>query len=164
MNEGAEMQDMNFDSVDVAAYIVKQCAANNYYIDLTKLQKILFACYGAFLAVTGKRLCKEHPRAWPHGPVFPRVYNYTKKHIDFIQDLLKREESIATSMDSKIVELINYTISFFSNYRAGELVRWSHQIGSPWDIATSHGRKLQGEIPDELIADYFKKNLTKNDE
>lgn len=51
------MNVVDLNSVDVAAYIAKQAVIKNYYIDLTKLQKILYACYGTYLAVTGKRLC-----------------------------------------------------------------------------------------------------------
>lgn len=50
------MDCKEINSVDVAAYIAKQAVIKNYYIDLTKLQKILYACYGTYLAVTGKRI------------------------------------------------------------------------------------------------------------
>lgn len=46
------MDNIELDSIDVAAYIAKEAVIKNYYIDLTKLQKILFACYGTYLAVT----------------------------------------------------------------------------------------------------------------
>ena len=157
------MEGFGLDSVDIAAYIAKQCAINNYYIDLTKLQKILFACYGACLVVTGKRLCTEQPKAWPHGPVFPRVYNFTIKHPDFIQDLLNHEESVAQTVGDDFKQTLDYTIKFFSQYRAGQLVKWTHQPGSPWDIATQHGQFLQGIIPDEAILPYFKSILRKTD-
>lgn len=52
------MDCKEINSVDVAAYIAKQAVIKNYYADLTKLQKILYACYGTYLAVTGKRLAK----------------------------------------------------------------------------------------------------------
>lgn len=158
------MQDMDLDSVDVAAYITKQCAINKFYIDITKLQKVLFACYGAFLAIGGNRLCSEHPQAWPQGPIFLPVYKFSLKHVDFIQDLLKRKESVAASVDSKMLELMNYTIRFFTQYMSGELVRWSRQPGSPWDRTTDHGNYMGCEIPDEFIADYFKSVLSKTDE
>ena len=72
------------DSIDVAAYVTKQCAQKNFFVNLTKIQKLVFCVYGAVLATSGVRICDEHPKAWPHGPVFPRIYNYTKRHADGI--------------------------------------------------------------------------------
>ena len=72
------------DSIDVAAYVTKQCAQKNFFVNLTKIQKLVFCVYGAVLATSGERICKDHPKAWPHGPVFPRIYKYTKRHADGI--------------------------------------------------------------------------------
>lgn len=154
---------MELNSVDVAAYIVKEAATKNYYIDLTKLQKILFACYGTYLAVTGDRLCDEQPKAWPHGPVFPRVYSFTKKHIDFIQAFLERKENVREIIGSGRIYILEDTIKFFSQFKAGELVNWTHKVNSPWDLATNHGQNLQGAISDDLIKDYFKKIINTNE-
>lgn len=66
------MDCKEINSVDVAAYIAKQAVIKNYYIDLTKLQKILYACYGTYLAVTGKRLCIDQPEARPNDLFFKR--------------------------------------------------------------------------------------------
>ena len=64
------MNNKKLDSIDVVAYITKEAVIKNFYIDLTKLQKMLFACYGTYLAITGKRLCSEHPKALSCGSVF----------------------------------------------------------------------------------------------
>lgn len=77
-----KQSNQELDSLDMAAYIVKYCAMKNYFINLTKLQKLLYCCYGAVLAYSGIRLIKEHPKAWDHGPVFPRVYDVKKEHPD----------------------------------------------------------------------------------
>lgn len=150
------MDNIELDSIDVAAYIAKEAVIKNYYIDLTKLQKILFACYGTYLAVTWKRLGSEHPKAWPHGPVFPRVYNFTKKHIDFIQSLLALPNTLQNLLTNDELNLLDKTVRFFSQYQAYQLVNWTHQDGSPLDISTNHGKNLQCEIGDNLISDYFK--------
>ncbi len=81
------MDCKEINSVDVATYIAKQAVIEYYYIDLTKIQKILYACYGTYLAVTVKRLCIDNPKAWSNGPVFQKVYDFSIKNIDFIQSL-----------------------------------------------------------------------------
>lgn len=68
-----------FDSNDVMAYIHDYCAKNNIYVNVTKLQKLLYCCYGVVLAALDERLTSEHPQAWEHGPVFPRTFNAIKK-------------------------------------------------------------------------------------
>lgn len=151
------------DSIDAAAYIAKQCAIKNYYIDLTKLQKILFACCAASLVVTGRRLCSEQPKTWHHGPVFPKVYDFTIRHPDFIQALLNRKERMAQAVGAEFQQALDCTIKFFSHYRPGQLVKWSLQKGSPWDVATAHGQFLKVTIPDEAILPYFKSILRKTD-
>ncbi len=57
------MDYKEINSVYVAAYIAKHAVIKNYYIDSTKLQKILYACYGTYLAITGKRWCIDQPKA-----------------------------------------------------------------------------------------------------
>lgn len=74
------MQELNLNSKDIASFVVKFCAVQNYFINLTKLQKLIFCCYGVALAEGNIRICKEHPKAWDHGPVFPQVYKLTSKN------------------------------------------------------------------------------------
>lgn len=150
------MNNKKLDSIDVVAYITKEAVIKNFYIDLTKLQKMLFACYGTYLAITGKRLCSEHPKALSYGPVFLKVYNFTLDHIDFIQSLLALPNTLEKSLTKDDLSLLDKTVSFFSQYQAPQLVNWTRQNGSPWDIVTNHGKTLQVEIPDDLISNYFK--------
>lgn len=158
------LAELNLDSRDVAAYIVKYCAYKNYFINLTKLQKILYCCYGAVLADSDARLTKEHPKAWDHGPVFPRVYNLKTKNPDgFIQGLIEREEHIKDILSSRVMIAINATIDLFSKYTAGALVEWTHRPVSPWYKCTDGGKNLYGEIPDELIREYFLTFINKQD-
>ena len=35
------------DSIDVAAYVTKECAQKNFFVNLTKIQKLVFCVYGA---------------------------------------------------------------------------------------------------------------------
>lgn len=151
-------KELMLDSQDVAAYITKICARKNYFINLTKLQKLMYCVYGAVLASSDTRLCDEHPKAWQHGPVFPRVYNFTKKHpFDMIDALLNRKENVESSLNKTQIKVVNAVLEFFGKYKAGELVSWSHHPNGAWYKSTEGGIKLHQDISDELIADYFKK-------
>lgn len=159
-------KELHLDSQDVAAYITKFCADENYFINLTKLQKLMYCVYGAVLSISDTRICDEHPKAWEHGPVFPRVYNFTKKHSNFIDALINRNEDVFEHLTEVQRKAIEATLKLFGKYSATTLVNWSHSEDGAWFKCTNGGRDLHHqEIPDELIADYFKKIIMrkKND-
>ena len=87
--------------------------------------------------------------------MFPRGDDFTIKNPDFIQALLNRKERVAQAVGAEFLQTLEYTVKFFSQYRPGQLVKWSLQKGSPWDIATAHGQFLKVTIPDEAIFPYF---------
>lgn len=137
---------------DFAAYIAKLCAMKNYFVNLTKLQKLMYCVYGAVLVYSDTRICKEHPRAYPHGPVFPKLYNFAKKHhFDFIDSLLNRKENAENSLTDSQIKVVNAVIDFFGKYSAGELVAWSQHPNSAWYKSNS-----MNQISDDLIIEYFK--------
>ena len=150
------MDCKEINSVDVAAYIAKQAVIKNYYIDLTKLQKILFACYGTYLAVTVKRLCIDNPKAWSNGPVFQKVYDFSIKNIDFMQSLLELPDTLNNSLPVDELKLLDKTVTFFTQYQSFQLVNCSRKGCGHWDKATNQGYNLHVKIDDSLIADYFK--------
>ncbi len=150
------MDCKEINSVDVATYIAKQAVIEYYYIDLTKIQKILYACYGTYLAVTVKRLCIDNPKAWSNGPVFQKVYDFSIKNIDFIQSLLELPDTLNNSLPVDELKLLDKAVTFFSQYQSFQLVNWSRKGCGHWDKATNHGYNLHVKIDDSLIADYFK--------
>ena len=144
------------DSIDVAAYVTKECAQKNFFVNLTKIQKLVFCVYGAVLATSGERICKDHPKAWPHGPVFPRIYKYTKRHADgIVEALMSHEENLTSILNERPKKIIDTTLNF-GKQNAGTLVNWTHDEARPWFKSTNGGKVLQKEIPDNLISDYFK--------
>ena len=151
------MKEMTpFNSLDVASYIANRCHAKGIHYNNTKIQKLLYCCYGSLLAVKGVRLCDEHPRAWQYGPVFPRVFNYIKKGKDL------RGRNLNLNAPSDVLTLIDDVLDAFGRYTATTLSNWTHQKDSPWDRALN---ELEGEpngfIPDDLIGEYFKNHVVR---
>ena len=64
-------------SVDFAN-ILRNMAYKRHLVNLNKTQvnKLLFMCYGLYLAFYGEKLFSETPKAWPYGPGFPNVYKW----------------------------------------------------------------------------------------
>lgn len=148
-----------FDSNDVMAYILLKASEDNFFVNITKLQKLLYCCYGVVLAAFGWRLTAEHPAAWQYGPVFPRTFNGIKK--GRIQ--AGKDNGFSVNCPPEALKLIDQTIRFFGKYNASQLSAWSHQSNSPWAVATKDGMVLPAPMDDFQIAQFFKNNVLKQD-
>lgn len=148
-------KELNIDIYDFAAYIAKLCAMKNYFVNLTKLQKLMYCAYGAVLVSSDLRICKDHPRAYPHGPVFPKLYNFTKP-FDFIDALLNRKENVESNLTESQIKVIDAVINFFGKYNADELVAWSQHPNGAWFKSGN-----MNQISDDLIIEYFKTLIKK---
>lgn len=148
-------QVYRYKSVEMAKYIVAYGNDNGYLMNMTKTQKLLYIAYGIFLAIERKRLCDEHPKAWPFGPVFPitreallKIPMYALKTTD--------KEFANIRQDKNIQELLELVFGTFGNWTAQELSQWSHSEGSPWDLTvTENNDKWNKEISDNYIHSYF---------
>lgn len=152
-----EAPAMKYDSLKLAAVIAKKCRDHGIYWNNTKIQKLLYCCYGCTLAKFDGRICDEYPRAWQYGPVFPRVFNYIRKGNDF-----REINDCGEITDNQLVDdLIEEVVKTFGVYTATSLSEWTHSKDSPWDkvvnqTSQEEGGGLNNFIPDDLIADYFK--------
>lgn len=145
-----------YNSVDVAMYIVARANDEKFGINMTKLQKLLYIVYGAYLRVYSERLTNEHPQAWPYGPVFPTTRNRLLKMN--LSDITLDQVAAEVKEDAKVERIATFVFGHFSTWNAGQLSEWSHQEGSPWD-STKHqpGFKWGQQIDDEVIYNYFLK-------
>lgn len=135
------------DSREIAALIAKECKKKGISYNNTKIQKLLYCCYGVMLAWKNARICDEYPRLWPYGPVFPKVFNYIHKYGDianFSTDISK----VSTPENKEVIESV---LNAFGKYDATSLSSWSHTEGSPWDRAKQENANWNSFIPDEYI-------------
>lgn len=148
----ANFEDVGLDSVDVAnaiRYAAKQKGLN---INMTQIHKLLYIAYGTLLVQQKKRLTKEHPSAWPYGPVFPRVHKQVKLFDDITDVAYKKIENL----NEYIIKLIDSVVNKFGRLSATQLSAWSHQAGSPWYIAVkSSNGAWNTKLDDEIIYNYF---------
>lgn len=145
----AEFITMDNDSVDIAKALRWSGKQHGYQLNMTQLNKLLYIAYGIRLVSHRERLVKEHPAAWPYGPVFPRVRQHIK-----LSDYITSDEYNKLSGD--VQELLDNVVSTFGKYNAGRLSFWSHQYGSPWEKALRRsGGKWNEKLDDEDIYDFF---------
>lgn len=166
-NKGTAMKikdTFKYKSTDIAIYIISLANENRIFVNMTKIQKLLYIVYGAYLSLYEERLINEHPQAWPYGPVFPTTRNKLLKQ-DFSNISLKQiayDEQKRIENEKELKNLILFILSKFGSWNAGQLSEWSHQKGSPWYQTTNQNDFEWGDvIPDELICSYFKQIIIK---
>lgn len=143
-----------YDSVRVGYALRYSAQKNDCEINMTQLNKLIYIAYGILLAMEKERLTKEHPAAWPYGPVFPRMTN----KVDIGSDISSDEFD---GLPEFIQELLDVVTSSFGKIPAGKLSAWSHEEGSPWSITVSKNPdvKWNQKISDDDIYLFFRKFL-----
>jgi len=153
-----------YTSTILAKYIAAYLNDKRVDINITKIQKLTYIMYGAWLAVKNERLTDEHPQAWPYGPVFPTTRNKLLK-IDLNGISLSENELNEISQDKDINLLMDLVYSTFGNWSASSLSEWSHKEGSPWEKTVSSEKFKWGDtINDDDIKSYFKKIIIPKEE
>jgi uncharacterized phage-associated protein len=126
------------------------------------MQKLLFICYGIYLAKTNDRLfIDDYPRAWPFGPVFPKV---NKRFTPGIPKDIIGEKQNAFLEKKMAMNTVFEVVKEYHNVSAHDLSEWSHQEGGPWyrtiygDDGENSDIRWNQIISDRIIKEYFDKN------
>ncbi|MDY5721688.1 MAG: DUF4065 domain-containing protein [Succinivibrio sp.] len=149
---------LNADSRDIAAYIVKECERRNYFVNFSKLQKLMFCIYGAVLANYQQKLFDDIPYATEWGPIFPKLYKISTK--EYLADGIIgyynfRSENIKSTLDRPILKFIEEVIIHYGSKSIYELCSCVFQQDSPWFNAPLGGKIADTTIPDYMISQYF---------
>ena len=115
-------------------------------------------CYGTYLVKNGKRLFEESPKAWPYGPVFPKVYKtFNQKHMPIV---IEREKIPEFNSDTNALAICFAVIDKYSHKSAYDLSMWSHKEGTPWykTVYSETPIVWNKEIQDDIVKEYFNEN------
>lgn len=128
-------------------------------LNKTQINKILFYVYGVYLAEKNVPLFNDDkPKAWPYGPVFPRV---NKKIVTDSLVSIQHELAVKFSQNKDALDLVVQAVNAMYDKTAVSLTAWSHQEGSPWyrtlyeDQEPGHQAPWNTEIKAEYIKEYF---------
>jgi len=141
------------DSVDFAIHLNEKAKELGLDVNVTKIQKWLYICYGFFLATKKLQLLTELPKAWQYGPVFPRVYKRQLKNGNTLDDL---PTSADTDELHQYDEIILSVLSHFGGWTAAELVGWTHEKGGAWDKKYNYGGKQEAMDNFEIMKDFLR--------
>ncbi len=152
-----EMKSAKFapvESLQSVAYVVGRCDELCIALNITKLQKLLYCCYGTVLGMFGLRLVDEHPVAGPYGPVFPEAL----RSLQFfgIDAFRGKAAPDARGLPAAVRAVIDETLENFGKFGAEELSHWTRMTGSPWHQVTKGGASPYRTLRDEDITNYFR--------
>ena len=142
------------DSVDFAIYLNKIAKKRGLDVNVTKIQKWLYICYGVYITVSGDQLLTERPKAWNFGPAFPSVHKLQKKNNDSLDGLEGSINDIEKL--KKYDSIINSTLDTFGNWSATQLVDWTHEEDTAWDKRLKDNDMYSNIHNQDIINDFRK--------
>jgi uncharacterized phage-associated protein len=175
---------MPYDAKAIANYFLDLAEAKGESLTPMKLQKLVYYAHGWHLALTDRPLLNEVIQAWSFGPVVRTLYNefrefgsgpITDRAKEFANPASASAEAgrffkfIITipSIDDYADEDNEYTKRLldriwkvYGKYTAIQLSNMTHAPGTPWDRVNKQYNGAipkYAVIPDEWIAEYFKK-------
>lgn len=142
--------DMHLRATEVARYVVGKCASDRSPVSNLQLQKILyFLQYVYCTATRGCLIFDEEFCAWPYGPVLPDVYGEYKFYGSH-----EINETFDGHFNVDFGDARGFVDSGIESLREKypwDLVRISHEDGSPWSVVWRGGAGNGRSIPNDLI-------------
>jgi uncharacterized phage-associated protein len=145
---------MPYSAIEIANYFLRKSFDENIKITPMKLVKLVYFAHGWNLALRDEPLLCETVEAWKFGPVLPSVYHAFKQYgSDQIVELAFPGNSNFDNIDADTKELLDQVWNAYKNYSGWQLSAISHELNSPWDVATKAQKTI---IPDESIKAHYK--------
>ena len=155
------MREIFFSSSRVLTYIIKRCYLKGYNINQAKAQRLLYCSYGSVMALFDMRLTDERPITWEAGPIFPRaLFDHMHHQLNFSDQQNPLEQKLCPPA---ILYVINQTVDNFATMPPEQLTAFLTEPGTPWFIESNKGENLGVIMGDQVIHDYFLKNVVNPD-
>ena len=163
---------MSITATHVANYLIKKSLKENkHFLDLLRINKMTYLCFGWASAITGEYLFKDRIEAWRLGPVIPNLYHQFKHYgVRFIEEPSKEInfatlETYVDTVDKKevgkeIIKIIDKVWATYKGLRASTLIELTHTKGTPWSqVYESYDKGT--EIKKESIKAFYKEFIDK---
>lgn len=161
---------MTYPAAAVVNNFIEVSTQRNDPVTHMKLQKLVYFAHGWHLALNDAPLIQEGVEAWKYGPVVVSLYHQFK---DLGLQPINRKAAVVNYANGTFDEphvdgsmgnaVIDRVWEIYGGLTAIQLANFSHENGSPWHAVVSACKPGELpphlEIPDELIADYFKKQM-----
>lgn len=141
--------------ITVANVLINEAHQAGKEIRILQLIKLAYISYGFYLGFGHKeKLFREEIQAWRYGPVVPDLYRKVRhyRHSPITQQI----EDSEPPLDAARVEFIKKVYAVYGKFSGSQLTYLTHQKGTPWHLMYAPETRFQ-IIPDDLIADYYKR-------
>lgn len=139
------------DALYVAKIIINKCYEDKIDLTITKLHKLLYVIYGAYLVIKEEKLFEELPACFRYGPIFKSVQKEYKNNS--LQ--LNKKYDINTIRSEILDIIISKILSTFGKSSGTALSKWSHREGSAWSEAYKDDKYWGNDIKEEYIRKEF---------
>ena len=147
---------MSYPVLNIANKIIASTdASQGETISNLKLQKLLYYMQGFFIAVFDKKLFDNEIEAWQYGPVVKDIYDHFKNFGSGAITLAGEEDKVVLTDEEN--ELFNDVMEEYGQFSAVKLMQMTHEE-LPWKKVFNENP--QGEIPYDLLNEYFKTQIT----
>ena len=137
---------MTHTAVDIAREMVRLSIENKLWITNLQLQKILYFTWIDYFKKGKGHLFEDKPfEAWKYGPVVSEVYYEYWLNVSRLIFITKEPQADMSDVSDFLLE----SLKTYRTMSASELVKMTHEPGSPWDKCYVKGKKE--EIPFPLI-------------
>jgi uncharacterized phage-associated protein len=114
-----------------ATYLLEKARLANIPMNVTKLQKLTYICYGGYWVTDGRQLLNERPEAWIYGPLFPTLHGAqmgVKGSLDYSELSQADIESL-----QKLDKMADSVLDFFRDWEATQLINWLRDDHDAWN-------------------------------
>ena len=154
-------------SVEIANEFLDRGIRGEKRLTPMQLQKLVYITHGWSLALLNRPLVTgEEVQAWDWGPVYPSLYDATKKYGPReVTELLRRNnwasavhirgDVVRAELDDEASNLIDAVYASYGDLEAFQLSALTHNDGTPWSEIYDPG--VRGlTIPNQLIEAHFR--------
>lgn len=143
----------------VANYLIRAAKRRGLSLTPLSLQKLLYYVHGHAHARLGRGAVDEPFEAWQYGPVVRSLYRHlrdpaARQVSEPIPEFAPEDLELSDPEVARVAERVLDTYGTLDGY---QLVTMTHAADGPWaQVYRNGGHHLGDEIPDRLIAEYFR--------
>ena len=143
----------------VANWFIIKATESGERLTAMKLQKTIYYAHGWCLALYKVPLVTEYVQARIFGPIFPSIYDLSKKYgsnpIDSLLYEYASTPSLIQDSDPRI-PLLERIWEVYGKYSATHLSMMVNEIDGPLSITLKNNLGRRGmNIPEDLLTEYF---------
>ena len=152
----------------IANEFIRRARADGRALTQRHLQKLVYIAHGWNLAVNGKPLTVDTPKAGDFGPVYTELWGALRdyggepvlreiRNSDFTFGFFDQDPQghAVARLDAEEVAVIDRVYRVYGKFQAFQLSALTHHPGTPWTRVYGGGEGRSQDIPADMIRSYF---------